>query len=133
MNKITFKNDMTGETARVKVGFSFILFFFSSFFGIPLFLRKLHLLGVIMLILVCINVTLSVFVESYYYFELEVLMYMLQFGIFGLNIFLGIKGNKMTALNYIKLGYKITDKEDYKINMVKQSWNLPDTAFEKID
>ena len=86
-----------------------------------------------MLILVCINVTLSVFVESYYYFELEFLMYVLQFGIFGLNIFLGIKGNKMTALNYIKLGYKITDKEDYKINMIKESWNLPDTAFEKID
>lgn len=86
-----------------------------------------------MLILVCINVTLSVFVTSYYYFELEFLMYVLQFGIFGLNIFLGIKGNKMTALNYIKLGYKITDKEDYKINMIKESWNLPDTAFEKID
>lgn len=131
MNKITFKNDMTGETARVKVGFSFILFFFSSFFGIPLFLRKLYLFGVIMLILVCTNFTLSIF--SYNYFELEFLTYVIQLGMIGLNIFLGVKGNKMTALNYIKLGYKITDKEDYKINMVKESWNLPDTAFEKIN
>ena len=132
MNKITFKNSITGETATVKAGFSWILFFFSSFFGIPLFLRKLYLFGVIMLILETTNIILVVFSESYYYFELVFLMYVLQFGMFGLNIFLGIKGNKMTALNYIKLGYKITNKEDYKINMVKESWNLPDTAFEKI-
>lgn len=135
MNKITFKNSITGETATIKVGFSWILFLFSSFFGIPLFLRKLYFLGVIMLILEAANIILVVFSESYYsnyYSELVFLMYVLQFGMFGLNIFLGIKGNKMTALNYIKLGYKITNKEDYKINIVKESWNLPDTAFEKI-
>ncbi|MDY5049898.1 MAG: hypothetical protein SPF17_00590 [Candidatus Mucispirillum faecigallinarum] len=135
MNKITFTNSITGETATVKVGFSWILFFFSSFFGIPLFLRKLYLFGVIMLILETTNIILVVFSESYYsyyYSELVFLMYLLQFGMFGLNIFLGIRGNKITALNYIKLGYKITNKEDYKINLVKESWNLPDTAFEKI-
>lgn len=88
-----------------------------------------------MLILETTNIILVVFSESYYsyyYSELVFLMYVLQFGMFGLNIFLGIKGNKMTALNYIKLGYKITNKEDYKINMAKESWNLPDTAFETI-
>ena len=135
MNKITFTNSITGETATVKAGFSWILFFFSSFFGIPLFLRKLYLFGVIMLILETTNIILVVFSESYYsyyYSELVFLMYLLQFGMFGLNIFLGIRGNKITALNYIKLGYKITNKEDYKINLVKESWNLPDTAFEKI-
>lgn len=135
MNKITFTNSITGETATVKVGFSWILFFFSSFFGIPLFLRKLYLFGVIMLILETTNIILVVFSESYYsyyYSELVFLMYLLQFGMFGLNIFLGIRGNKITALNYIKLGYKITNKEYYKINLVKESWNLPDTAFEKI-
>lgn len=130
MNKITFKNSITGETATVKAGFSWILFLFSSFFGIPLFLRKLYLLGVIMLILEAINITLIVFTEFYYYSALEFLMYIVQFGMSGINIFLGIKGNKMTALNYIKLGYKIIDKEDYKINMAKQNWSLPESAFE---
>lgn len=42
---VLMKNSKTNETKEVKVGFSWTLFFFSGFFGIPLFLRKLYRWG----------------------------------------------------------------------------------------
>jgi uncharacterized membrane protein len=42
---IPFKNSKTGEIVKVKLGWSWTLFFFSSVFGIPLFLRKLNVWG----------------------------------------------------------------------------------------
>lgn len=47
---ITFKNELTGEMKQVKIGFSWILFFFPGFFGIPLFMRKLTGWGIVMLV-----------------------------------------------------------------------------------
>jgi hypothetical protein len=39
--KVTMKNPKTGESKEIKVGWSWILFLFSCFLGLPLFLRKL--------------------------------------------------------------------------------------------
>ena len=49
--KVAMTNPKTGEVKEVKVGWSWILFLFSGFFGLPLFLRKLHVWGGIFLIL----------------------------------------------------------------------------------
>ena len=43
--KVQLKNTTTGEVVQIKVGWSWTLFFFSPFLGIPLFLRKLHVWG----------------------------------------------------------------------------------------
>ncbi|MFZ3033752.1 MAG: hypothetical protein WA138_07055, partial [Parvibaculum sp.] len=47
----TFKNSKTGELKQVKIGWSWTLFFFSSLFGLPLFLRRLYVWGAVELIL----------------------------------------------------------------------------------
>ena len=49
--KVAMTNPKTGEVKEVKVGWSWILFLFSGFFELPLFLRKLHVWGGIFLIL----------------------------------------------------------------------------------
>ena len=49
--KVAMTNPKTGEVREVKVGWSWILFLFSGFFGLPLFLRKLHVWGGIFLII----------------------------------------------------------------------------------
>jgi hypothetical protein len=44
-------NQRSGEHKNVKVGFSWVLFFFSGILGIPLFLRRLHVWGAVFLVL----------------------------------------------------------------------------------
>lgn len=46
-----------------------------------------------------------------------------------LGIYLGICGNKLTALKYIKLGYKVAETDPVRIEMAKRAWGLPDNAF----
>jgi len=46
---ITLVNHRTDELKNIKVGFSWVLFLFSSMLDIPLFLRRLHVWGAIFL------------------------------------------------------------------------------------
>lgn len=50
-------------------------------------------------------------------------------GIFGLinigiAIYLGIKGNKITAKNYLKLGYDFVDPESNDVKFAKTKWGI---------
>ena len=45
--EVPFKHPQTGETRRVKYGWSWTLFFFSGFLGLPLFLRGLTTWGAV--------------------------------------------------------------------------------------
>lgn len=47
--RAAFRNPRTGELREVKVGWSWTLFFFSGLFGLPLFLRGLHVWGALFL------------------------------------------------------------------------------------
>ncbi len=49
--KVAMTNPKTGEVKEVKVGWIGYYSYFLSFFGLPLFLRKLHVWGGIFLIL----------------------------------------------------------------------------------
>lgn len=53
--KVGMRNPKTGEIKQVKVGWSWTLFFFSGMFGIPLFLRGLHMWGAVFLAVGSIN------------------------------------------------------------------------------
>jgi hypothetical protein len=49
--RVMLKNEKSGELKEVKVGWSWVLFLFSGFLGIPLFLRRLNGLGLVFLVL----------------------------------------------------------------------------------
>lgn len=110
---IFFKNPKTGETKKVKVGFSWILFLFSGFIGIPLFLRGLHVWGGIMAGLWALNliggqqITIGLF-----------------FVALGLGIFLGIKGNAMTAKNYLEKGWIVANPDSDAVRMATMKWGI---------
>ena len=61
---VSMKNPKIGEIKEVKVGFSWILFLFSGFFGLPLFLRKLYVWGGVFLALWVVNVILGIVAEE---------------------------------------------------------------------
>ena len=99
---VAFKNSKTGEVKSLKVGWSWVLFLFSSFLGLPLFLRKLHVWGAFFLALWIVNIVVPAMASSPEEAQIASLSISLIF--LGLAIFMGIKGNELTAKNYLENG-----------------------------
>ncbi len=119
---VSMKNPKIGEIKEVKVGFSWILFLFSGFFGLPLFLRKLYVWGGIFLVLWVVHIILSIVGEES---ETAAIFYvLLQFIFIGLMIFMGIKGNELTAKNYLEQGWEFVDGDSEAVQQAKRKWNI---------
>lgn len=115
------KNPKTGEIKEVKVGWSWTLFFFSGLFGLPLFLRRLYIWGAVFLVLWVTNfVVPSVLPED------EGAIFSITFGLvfLSLQIFLAIKGNEMTAKNYLENNWIFVDPEAEITKMAKMRWGI---------
>ena len=119
--KVAMKIPKTGEVKEVKIGWSWTLFLFSGFFGLPLFLRKLHVWGAIYIALwVVFLVTLSIVPG-----EARVIIVLpLYIVMFGLQSFVAIKGNEMTAKNYLKNGWTLVEPDSKLTKMAKMRWGV---------
>ncbi|WP_419204459.1 hypothetical protein [Bordetella trematum] len=120
--KIAMKNPKTGEIKEIKVGWSWTLFLFSGVLGIPLFLRKLHIWGGIFLALSIVNLMGPELMSS----DDAALGLSIIFGIifFGLQIFMGLKGNEMTAKNYLENNWVFVNPESDITKMAKMRWGI---------
>lgn len=120
--KVSMINPKTGEVKDIKVGWSWILFLFSSFFGLPLFLRKLHVWGGIFLVLWSLYIIFPSMMQNEE--EALSLMILLNLVFLGLQIWLGIKGNEMTAKNYLELGWNFTNPNSDEVKFAKGKWGI---------
>jgi hypothetical protein len=119
--KATFKHPRTGELKQVKVGFSWVLFFWSGLFGLPLFLRRLHIWGGIFLALWIVNLIGPMIVRGPDGIFLQGIIFFIMLL---LQIWLGIKGNEMTAKNYLESGWEFVDPTDAMTLMAKGKWGI---------
>ena len=120
--KVAMTNPKTGEVREIKVGWSWILFLFSSFFGLPLFLRKLHVWSGIFLVLWSLYIIFPSMMQNEE--EALSLMILLNLVFLGLQIWLGIKGNEMTAKNYLELGWNFTNPDSDEVKFAKGKWGI---------
>lgn len=117
---ISFKNTKTGEILQVKVGFSWILFLFSFAFGIPLFLRRLYVWGAIFFVLEALLLILP-------FHEVEFTpLDFVWIAMLGLSIYMGVKGNEITAKNYLENGWEFSDElnDEATLKFAKTQWRL---------
>ena len=114
--EVGFKNEKTGEIRQVKVGWSWVLFLFSGFLGIPLFMRKLNMWGGVFLILWAVNFLVAMVDVT--------ATILIQLVILGLLVFLGIKGNEMTAKNYLENGWVFSEPDSSATKFGKGKWGL---------
>ncbi len=115
------KNPKTGEVKEVKIGWSWTLFLFSGFFGLPLFLRKLHVWGAIYLALWVVHLVTLGIVPG----EARVIIVLPNYIVmFGLQCFVAIKGNEMTVKNYLENGWTFVDPDSKLTKMAKMRWGI---------
>ncbi|MAD42360.1 MAG: hypothetical protein CL623_08210 [Arcobacter sp.] len=120
--KVKMTNPHTGEIKEVKVGWSWTLFLFSSFLGLPLFLRKLYVWGGLFLVLwVVFIVTPPLMPTEEDEFTIILLINLI---FISLQTWLGIKGNEMTAKNYLENGWKFVQDDQTTINCAKEKWGI---------
>ena len=123
--QVKLRNERTGEIKDVKVGWSWTLFLFSWFLGLPLFLRKLPTWGAAMLALCILFWVLSAFTsDTDPMSQINILYYIVDTVLFGLTIFFGIKGNELTAKNLLENGWKFAAEEDQATHFARTKWSL---------
>jgi len=119
--KVAMKNPKTGEVKEVKIGWSWTLFLFSGFFGLPLFLRQLHVWGAIYIALWVIHLATLTFIPG----EARAIIVLPNYIVmFGLQCFVAIKGNEMTAKNYLKNGWTFVEPDSKLTKMAKMRWGI---------
>lgn len=119
---VRFKNQNTGEIKEVKVGFSWILLFFSAFLGLPLFLRRLYVWGAVFLVLWAINLLGPAIASSPQGgAAIQLVMFLI---LLGLSIWTGTKGNEMTAKNLLEQGWQFAEPESDSVKFAKMRWRL---------
>lgn len=117
---VGLKNPRTGEIKRIKVGFSWTLFLFSSFLGLPLFLRRLYVWGAVFLCLWVINFAAGMLDAATAIAAQAVLFFIFA----GLQIWLGVKGNEMTAKAHLENGWTFADPDSEFTKLAKMRWGL---------
>ena len=120
-NFVQIKNDQTGEIKRLKVGWSWVLFWFSGFLGIPLFMRRLYLLGGIFLGLWVVNLFAQFIIDPMISIVLIIVMTTLS-------IWLGVKGNEITGKNYLEQGWSFVDPDGLEAKYARSKWSLMESA-----
>jgi hypothetical protein len=118
---INLRNKTTGETKEVKVGFSWILFLFAGCLGIPLFLRRLHVWGAVFLALWIVDVLVVVMASPE---QGSAIVFSINLIFCGLQIWLGIKGNEMTAKNLLENGWEFTESGSDAVRFARLKWGL---------
>ena len=107
--KVYLRHPRTGEVKPVKIGWSWVLFLFSPVFGLPLFLRRLYIWGGVMLVIWVVNLFLP-------FVGLPIML--------GMEIWFGIKGNEMTAKNYLEHGWQWMNPDSDAVKRAKLLWRL---------
>jgi len=119
--RVLLKNPRSGEVQRIKVGWSWTLFFFAST-GLPLFIRRLYAWGAVFLALEILYIIIIVFAgetdeAGFYIF----LMIMLSWG---MHIWIAIKGNEMMGKNFLDMGWVFADEHSWDSQYARKRWGL---------
>jgi hypothetical protein len=126
-------NPITGEIKEIKLGWSWTCFFFSSTFGIPLFLRDLNVWGALMTCISFSIIFLQLFKDYnlllttnlYYVIYLDLIILPLAIISFILTIWFAISANRLYAIKLFEKGWIIKDAE-ILINVNRKSWQISD-------
>lgn len=127
---VKFKSSKDNVVKTVKVGFSWTLFLFSGFFGVPLFLRRLDVFGGVFLSICVVRLLyahltgLGIVGPGALSNGLAVISILSVILWFPLALWVGAKGNELTAKNFLKRGWMFTDPQSDIVHKAKIEWGI---------
>ncbi len=111
-----------GREKRIATGFAWDLFLFSGVFGLPLFWRRLHAWGAIVLAFWCLDLVIGrVPVSAATARGAEAALFA---AFLLLQLWLGFAGNRLTARAYLAHGWEIAPPLDLATKQVIRRWKL---------
>jgi hypothetical protein len=121
---VPMKHPKSGELKQIKIGWSWVLFFFSGFFGLPLFLRRLYVWGGVFFAFSVIETFFQVATASSKSPVVSLLSLPISALALGLVIWLGRKGNEMTAKNLLENDWVFSEPESDVTKFAKVKWGI---------
>lgn len=139
---VVFVNEKDNHVQTVKIGFSWTLLFWSWILGLPFFIRRVYTWGAVFAVLQILNYFVgrqwiskhcfhryfteySNYTVSYYDCDLVGPTGFLGLVIFGLSVYMGFRGNELTARYYLKNGYRFDSPESSLVKIAKARWRMP--------
>ena len=120
--KISLRHAGTGDLRTVNIGWSWSLFIASGFLGLPLFFRGMALWGTVMMITWCVSFVPPIVTGPDAGFH--IMDWSLTIVTLTLCVFLGLKGNALTAKRYFSLGYEFANPDSGEARVAAESWGL---------
>jgi hypothetical protein len=119
---IRLRQKQSGKEKRVATGFAWDLFLFAGVFGLPLFWRRLHAWGAVILGLWCLDLVIGRVPVSHATARIAEGVLFASF--LALQLLLGFIGNRLTARAYLAHGWTIDQPGDPGVKRVVTRWKL---------
>lgn len=120
-DSIALRHPAKDKVKRISVGFAWDLFLLAGVtFGVPLFLRRLPQWGAAVLGLWVVNLVAGRFARETLWLA-EVPLFL---AFFLLQLWLGLRGNVLTARAYVARGWRVEDARSGGVRRVLERWRI---------
>jgi hypothetical protein len=118
---LTLRHPASGKTREVGAGFAWDLFLLAGLFGVPLFLRRLPQWGAAILALWVVTLFVGRLVGGA---PGTVIQEALFAAFLVLQLWLGLKGNELTARSYLAHGWRLDRADQPATKRLMERWRL---------
>lgn len=119
--RVTLKHSGSGRIKTVETGWSWSLFLGAGALGLPLFFRGMALWGSVMVVLWSLQLAEPFIATDG---DADTLDWILMLAVGALCLFLGLKGNALTARHYLACGYEFAEPELLEARLAAERWGL---------
>jgi hypothetical protein len=117
---VALRQTSTGNVKFIETGWSWPIFLGAGFLGLPLFFRGMALWGCVMVFLWFLQFAVPFATVP----NGDALGWILDFAILGICLYLGYKGNAMTARHLIACGYDFDRPDSSEARIAAERWGL---------
>jgi hypothetical protein len=117
---IALRHRGSGNIKFIDTGWSWSIFMGASFLGLPLFFRGLALWGTLMMVLWCLQVAVPFVSVS----DANTLEWLVNIAIAGLCLYLGSRGNALSAKHFIACGYEFANPDSIEARIAAERWGI---------